>query len=50
MIYTEPRQPHIVVVTRGGVVMGADQNTQQGKPQVRFLAQKKALLDVQQEK
>ena len=50
MISVESRQPHIVVVTRGGVVTGANQTTQQGQRQVRPVAQKKAPLDVQQEK
>ena len=50
MISVEPRQPNLVVVTRGGVAMGADQNTLQGQPQVRPATQKKAPLDVQQEK
>ena len=50
MISSEPREAHIVVVIRGGIVIGADQNTQQGQPQVRPVAQKKALLDVQKEK
>ena len=50
MIYIEPRQPNLAVVTRGGAVIGADQNTLQGHPQVRHTAQKKAPLDVQQEK
>ena len=49
MIYVEPRESHIVVVTRAGVATREDQNTQQGQPQVRPAAQKKTLLDVQQE-
>ena len=50
MIYAEPRQPNLGVVTRGGSLTGADQNTLSGQPQVRPAAQKKSLLDVQQEK
>ena len=50
MIFVEPRKPHIVVVTIVGAATGANQNTQQGKLQVRPMAQKKELLDVQQEK
>ena len=50
MIYVELRQPNLVVVTRGGDAVGVDQNTLQGQPQVWPEAQKKALLDVQQEK
>ena len=50
MVSSEPRQPNLAVVTRGGVVIGAYQNTPQGHPQVRPAAQKKALLDVQHEK
>ena len=50
MIYVEPRESHIVVVTRGGVATGADQNTHQGQPQVRPTTQNKAPLDVQKEK
>ena len=50
MISIEPRQPKLDVVTRGGATIGADQNTPQGHPHVRPAAQKKALLDVQQEK
>ena len=50
LIYVEPRQPSLTIVTRGGVATGADQNTLQEHPQVRPMAQKKALLDFQQEK
>ena len=32
MIFIEPIQPNLVVVTRGGVAMGEDQNTPQGQP------------------
>ena len=31
MISVKPRQPNLVVVTRGGATTGAEQNTQQGK-------------------
>ena len=50
MIYVKLREPHIVVVTRGGAATGADHNTQQGQPQVRPTTQKKAPLYVQKEK
>ena len=50
MIYVKPRESHIVVVMRGGVAIGVDQDIQQGQPQVRPTTQKKALLDFQQEK
>ena len=50
MISVELRKPHIAVVTSGGATMGADQNKYQGQPQVRPTAQKKAPLDVQEEK
>ena len=50
MISSEPRQPNLVVVTGGGPATRADQNTQQGHLQVRPTTQKKASLDVQQEK
>ena len=47
MISAKPRQPNLVVVTRGGAATGVDQNTPQGHPQVRPTTQKKALLNVQ---
>ena len=50
MIFVELREPHIVVVTRGGIVTGAYQNRKQGQAQVRPMAQKKASLDVYKEK
>ena len=50
MISSKPRQPNLAIVTRGGVATRAYQNTLQGHPQVQHATQKKALLDVQQEK
>ena len=50
MIYVEPREPHIVVVTRGGFATREDQNTHQGQPEVRTATQKKYPLYVQKEK
>ena len=52
MIVAEPREPSVVVITRGGATMGTDQDTQtepvaQAQSQVRPAAQKKAPLDVQ---
>ena len=46
MISTEPIEPNIVVVMRGGVVRGADQNIQHGQPQVRPEALMKVSFDV----
>ena len=48
-ISVEPREPHIVVVTRGGVVTGVDQEALYRQPQARSTAQKKAPFDVQKE-
>ena len=50
MISVKLREPHIAIVTRGGDATGADQNIQQARLQVRPAAQKKASLDVQNEK
>ena len=50
MISSEPGQPILVVVTRGGAATRVDQNTPQGHMQVRPATQKKASLNVQQEK
>ena len=50
MIYVEPRETNIVVVTRGGVATTLDHETQDGQPHVRLTAQKKVLFDVQKEK
>ena len=47
MIAAEPREPRIVVVTRGGVATKANQDIPQEKPQVRHVAQKKVPFDVQ---
>ena len=55
MIVVEPWEPSVALITRGGVVMGADQAmptepTVQAQPQVRPTAQNKASLVVQEQK
>ena len=50
MIFVEPRQPNLTIVTRGEDAIGVDQNTPQGHLEVQLVVQKKAPLDVQQEK
>ena len=50
MIYAEQREPHIIVVMRGGVATPANHNTRQGQPRVRPTTQNKAPLDFQKEK
>ena len=49
MISIEPREINIVPLTRGGVVTGANQDTQHGKLQVGSMAQNKVPFDVQKE-
>ena len=50
MIFVEPREANIVVITRGGVASGADQNAQHDQPQVGPTTQKKVSFDVRREK
>ena len=46
MIFVELREPNIVVITRGGVVTRADQDTQHEQPHVRPATKKKVLFDI----
>ena len=55
MIVAEPWEPSVAMITRGGVVIVAYKATQTklaalAQPQVRPIAQKKSLLDVQEQK
>ena len=49
MIYVDPREANIVVITRG-VSMGEDQEEPYRQPRVHLIVQKKAPFDVQNER
>ena len=46
MTYVELREENIVVVKRGGVATGAEQNARHDQPHVRPTTQKKVPFDI----